>query len=75
MPDLDNDNKWEVEEVKDKATIQGTIHYLVKWEGWPAEYNQQILDEDMSNAQGAICQYEKKKKAKASTVTLFPTGF
>ena len=30
MPDLEDDEEWEIEEVKDKATIKGTIHYLVK---------------------------------------------
>ena len=27
---LEDNNKWEIEEVKDKATIKGTIYYLVK---------------------------------------------
>src|SRR5271156_3180300 len=39
MPDLEDDKEWEIKEVKDKATIKGTTHYLVKWEGWPTEYN------------------------------------
>ena len=39
MPDLENDEEWEIKEVKDRATIKGTTHYLVKWEGWPTEYN------------------------------------
>ena len=33
MPDLEDDNEWEIEEVKDKAIIKGTTYYLVKWEG------------------------------------------
>jgi hypothetical protein len=33
MPDLEDEEEWEIEEVKDKATIKGTTHYLVKWEG------------------------------------------
>jgi hypothetical protein len=28
--DLEDEKEWEIEEVKDKATIKGTIHYLVK---------------------------------------------
>jgi len=39
MPNLEDDEEWEIEEVKDRATIKGTMHYLVKWEGWPTEYN------------------------------------
>ena len=48
--DLEEDNKWEVEEVKDKANIENITHYLVKWGGWPTKYNQWIPKEDMSNA-------------------------
>ena len=40
MPDLEDKEDWEIEEVKDKANIKGQIHYLVKWKGWPTEYNQ-----------------------------------
>jgi hypothetical protein len=66
MPDLEDDEEWEIEEVKDRATIKGTTHYLVKWEGWPTEYNQWIPEEDMSNAQEVIRRYERIKKKKAS---------
>ena len=64
MPDLEDDEEWEIEEVKDKAAIKGTTHYLVKWEGWLTEYNQWIPKDDMRNAQKAIWQYEKDKKKK-----------
>ena len=37
--DLEDDDEQELEEVKDKATIKGTTHYLVKQEGWLTEYN------------------------------------
>ncbi len=40
MPDLEDNDEWKIEEVKDKAIIKETTHYLVKWEGWPTEYNQ-----------------------------------
>ena len=30
MPNLEDDEEWEIEEVKDRATIKGTMHYLVK---------------------------------------------
>ena len=62
FPDLEDDEEWEIEEVKDKATIKGATHYLVKWEGWPTEYNQWIPEEDMGNAQGVIQRYERKKR-------------
>ncbi|OOO05787.1 RNA-directed DNA polymerase (Reverse transcriptase) [Aspergillus oryzae] len=36
MPDLDDDDEWEVEEVKGKQTFKGETRYLVKWAGWPS---------------------------------------
>ena len=66
FPDLEDDKEQEIEEVKDKATIKETIHYLVKWEGWPTEYNQWIPEDNMGNAQDAIQQYEKNKRKMVS---------
>ncbi len=62
LPDLDNDNEFEVKEVKDKSVIKGQVYYLVKQEGWPTEYNQQILEEDMGDTKGAIWQFENQQK-------------
>ena len=68
MPDLeDNKEEWEIEEVKDKATIKGMTHYLVKWEGWPTEYNQWIPKEDIGNAQKAIQRYKRNKRKKVKS--------
>ena len=50
LPNLEEDDEWEVEEVKDKANIENITYYLVKWGGWPTKYNQWIPKEDMSNA-------------------------
>jgi hypothetical protein len=30
MLDLEDEEEWEIKEVKDKATIKGMTHYLVK---------------------------------------------
>jgi hypothetical protein len=30
IPDLEDNEDWEIKEVKDKAIIKGTTHYLVK---------------------------------------------
>ena len=30
MPNLEDNKEWEIKEVKDRATIKGTMHYLVK---------------------------------------------
>jgi Chromo (CHRromatin Organisation MOdifier) domain len=64
LPELeDNPDEYEVEEVKDKILMKGKIHYLVKWIGWPSEYNQWVDEEDMTHAQGAIQAFEKSKRA------------
>ena len=63
LPELeDNPDEYEVEEVKDKILMKGKIHYLVKWIGWPSEYNQWVDEEDMTHAQGAIQTFEKSKR-------------
>src|SRR6266567_2619760 len=33
IPDLEDEDEWEIEEIKDKGVIKGQVHYLVKWEG------------------------------------------
>ena len=64
MPELEDNDKQEVKEVKDHTVIKGQDYYLVKWTGWPAEYNLQILANDIKNAKEAIQRYSKAKKAK-----------
>jgi chromobox protein 5 len=66
MPELEDEpDEYEVEEVKDKALMKGQIRYLVKWAGWPAEYNQWVDEVDMANATAKIKAYEKISKRKA----------
>jgi hypothetical protein len=65
IPDLeDDDEEWEIEEIKDKAILNKRLHYLIKWKGWPAEYNQWVPEEHMTNAKDAIRRFEKTIKAK-----------
>ena len=41
MPELEDDEEWEVEEeIKGEQKFDGDPHFLVKWKGWPSEYNQ-----------------------------------
>ncbi|EED15805.1 hypothetical protein TSTA_009270 [Talaromyces stipitatus ATCC 10500] len=54
LPNLEDDEEWEVEEIKDKMMINNQPHYLVKWTGWPAKYNQWVPKIDMGNAQETI---------------------
>ena len=65
LPALEEDpGEWEVEAVKDKAKRKGEVYYLVKWAGWPVEYNQWVPAEDMENAREVIQDYEKKLQKK-----------
>ena len=62
IPDLEDKEEQEIKEVKDKATIKGTLYYLVKWEGWPIEYNQWVPKKYIGNAQEVVKRYEKNKR-------------
>ena len=65
IPDLeDPQDEWEVEEVRDKRKTKDEVHYLVKWAGWPSEYNSYEPAAHLANAPNAICAYERKLKHK-----------
>ncbi|KAJ5566266.1 hypothetical protein N7535_007904 [Penicillium sp. DV-2018c] len=53
----------EMPEVKDEHKFDGETHFLIKWKGWPAEYNEWVPDDRMGHAEKAIADYRKKKKA------------
>ena len=61
LPELEDDpDQYEVEEVRERRTIKGKIHYLIKWTGWPSEYNQWIPEDDV--APDLIQSFEKRKR-------------
>lgn len=62
LPDLEDDEEWEVEEVKAEEHLDGDLHFLVKWKGWPSEYNQWVPEADMEHAQGRIQQFKKSQR-------------
>ena len=65
LPDLEEDDEeYEVEEVKDEHKFDGEIHFLVKWKGWPSEYNEWVPEYDMANARKSIADYRKRTKTK-----------
>jgi hypothetical protein len=65
MPDLeDPQDEWEVEEVRDKRRIKGVTHYLVKWAGWPSEYNSYKPTSYMTNAPKAVSDFKRALKRK-----------
>ena len=62
MPDLDDDDQeYEVEEVKGEHKFDGQTHFLVKWKGWPSEYNEWVPEYDMGNAKKSIADYRRKQ--------------
>ena len=65
MPNLeDPQDEWEVEEVRDKQQIKGVVHYLIKWAGWPSEYNSYELVSHLTNTLKAVADFECKLKRK-----------
>ena len=63
LEDEDGDQQWEVEQVLDEGKIRGRIHYLVKWSGWPAEYNQWVHEDDIADD---LIESFERSKAKTS---------
>jgi hypothetical protein len=33
MPELEDPDEYEIEEIQDKRMIRGKVHYLIKWAG------------------------------------------
>ena len=63
MPDLQDDQEeWEVQEVKGSKNIDGIQHYLVKWTGWPSEYDTWEPIEHLTNAKQKIKEWEKSNR-------------
>jgi hypothetical protein len=60
LPDLiDDEEEWEVEDI---VTHQGEgtdRRYLVKWSGWPVEYNTWEPSDHLRNAQQLLRRYHK----------------
>ena len=65
MPDLeDPPDEWEVEEVRDRRKVKDEVQYLVKWAGWPSEYNSYEPAAHLANAPDAIRAFERKLQRK-----------
>jgi hypothetical protein len=60
---IDDEEEYEVEEVIGKRQRQGIAYYLVKWKGWPKEYNQWVPEQDISNAKALVQDFEKQKRS------------
>lgn len=64
MPDLADDDKWEVEGLRDKRRIDGEEVFLVKWLGWPSEYNQWVSRQDLKNAPRLLAKFARDHSRK-----------
>ncbi|KAJ5145641.1 uncharacterized protein N7515_000205 [Penicillium bovifimosum] len=67
MADLEDDDEWEVEEIKEEKRIKRSNYFLVKWAGWPSEYNQWVPEEDLENVRDTIKDFRKAKSKKTKT--------
>jgi transposase InsO family protein len=69
---LDDNEEWEVQDIIDHrgdGEVEGRkgkrtppTHYLVKWEGWPAEYNTWEPADHLQNAQAIVQKYLKHRR-------------
>ena len=63
MPELeDPQDEWEVEEVRDSKRIDGKRHYLIKWTGWPSEYDSWEPEEHLENAPEAVARFKRRHR-------------
>jgi hypothetical protein len=59
----DTQERYTVEAVLDRKRAQGGVKYLVKWQGWPEDYNQWISEEDID--EDLLQGYQDQSTAKA----------
>ena len=63
MPELlDEQDQWEVQEICDAQTFDGALHYLMKWTGWPSEYDSWEPAEHLAKAPKKIQEFKYAKK-------------
>lgn len=63
LPELEAEpDEWEVEEVIDHKLIGEASFYLVKWKGWPVEYNTWEPNHHLENAKAMVKKYHKVAK-------------
>lgn len=60
QPELEDEpDEWEVEEVVSHKDVGDETFYLIKWKGWPVEYNTWEPKEHLENAQAMVRKYLK----------------
>jgi hypothetical protein len=61
MPELEDlQDEWKVEEIRDSKRIDGKRYYLIKWMGWPSEYDSWEPEEHLENASEAVARFKRR---------------
>jgi len=62
-PELINDEEqWEVEDYLNRRVRRGAVEFLIKWTGYPDEYNEWIKKTDLTNGEQAEIEWNGKRK-------------
>lgn len=63
LPDLEEDpEEWEVEDIVSRRDAPAGPLYLVKWKGWPVEYNTWEPEEHLANASRILAGFKKQQR-------------
>jgi transposase InsO family protein len=57
---IDGEEEWEVEEILDSKNKGKAKKYLVKWVGYPTDFNQWVPAADLANAPDMLKSYEEQ---------------
>ncbi len=64
-PELeDEEEEWEIETIIDHRTRNGATQYLVRWKGWPKEYDEWIHEGYLEHAKDIVADYRKGNATK-----------
>jgi hypothetical protein len=63
LPDLiEEQEEWEVQEICNAQKFNRALHYLIKWTGWPSEYDSWEPAKHLAKASRRVHKFEKKQK-------------
>ncbi|TAQ83095.1 hypothetical protein B7494_g8581 [Chlorociboria aeruginascens] len=67
LPELEDEpDQWEVEDIRDESKMNGITHFLVKWVGWPSEYNTWEPEEHLEDAPLVLRAWRKEQQKRAA---------